>query len=287
MEVYLSSLILKEGETKDLDKNIIPPNATNQNVIWCSSNPSVATVHKTSGFVRAQNEGSATIYATAEDGSEVYGTCSVVVGNNPYIEVNEWLRLYRYPTVNKVGRVVNIPTVEPYIGSNGVQYYFTDRNCWCTQEPEMSTLINPNAVYQIIAETGVAPTIQRGTKGELMDENGRYWIAVGPNVVNPNHQPNQVPSPDEMYAKGVLDVVLKDQTGKLWYMPAIVGDTKAHTWTNGIIQTYKKFPNGQYESAGGNYNGTVAVELIGATSYDAWELNYKGYEIEKIIFYDN
>ena len=75
-----------------------------------------------------------------------------------------------------------------------------------------------------------------------------------------------------MYAKGVLDIVLKDENGTRWYIPAIVGGTKAHTWTNGIIQTWKSFPSGHYDSAknyslpGNEWYGTVAVEFIGPGS---------------------
>ena len=40
-----------------------------------------------------------------------------------------------------------------------------------------------------------------------------------------------------------------------------------------------------YGLVGNEYNGTVAIEFIGPSSVD--ELNSLGYQIEKIIFYDN
>jgi len=87
IDINPSNITLAEGETMFLNETVSPSNATNRSVRWRSSNPSVATVHKTSGLVRAQNEGSATIYATAEDGSEVYGTCSVVVSYGEYVDI--------------------------------------------------------------------------------------------------------------------------------------------------------------------------------------------------------
>ena len=213
---------------------------------------------------------------------------------NYCILVDGWLRLYVRPTVSCGGRTVSIPNVPQYVGSDGVIYKFTNKEYWSTRQPAMATYsINKWAFNQIIEKTGAEPIINVGPKGDLTDGNGRYWVAVGPNVVNPNHQPNATPTPSEMYANGVLDVVLRDKSGNVWYMPAVVGGTKAHTWQNGVIQTWKKFPDGGYDSAkkyglnGNEYNGTVAVEFIGVNSAAVRALNTGEYEIVEIIFYDN
>ena len=68
-----------------------------------------------------------------------------------------------------------------------------------------------------------------------------------------------------------------------------MGDTKAHTWNNGIIQTGYAYPNGTPfdDSAfngktGQTADGQVCVEFIGLIP-----LNGLGsYEIVKIIFYE-
>ena len=52
--------------------------ATNKNVSWWSDNPSVATVDS-NGKVKAIADGECTIYATAKDGSGVFGTRKVYV----------------------------------------------------------------------------------------------------------------------------------------------------------------------------------------------------------------
>ena len=72
-----SSISLVEGETTFLHKSVSPANATNQTVQWSSSNSCIATVNPNSGLVSAQNEGTATIYATAQDGSGKQGCCTV------------------------------------------------------------------------------------------------------------------------------------------------------------------------------------------------------------------
>ena len=51
---------------------------TNQNVVWSSNDESVATVSE-SGLVTAVAVGGTTIFATAQDGTGVYGSCTITV----------------------------------------------------------------------------------------------------------------------------------------------------------------------------------------------------------------
>ena len=77
--VSKSSLTLIEGKSSYLSCTVYPTYAANQTVVWSSSNIKVATVVPNTGLVMAQNVGSATITATAQDGSGVTGTCIVKV----------------------------------------------------------------------------------------------------------------------------------------------------------------------------------------------------------------
>lgn len=72
---------LNVGGTKQLTKTIAPEDTTNKNVTWSSSNESVATVTE-DGLIKAIAKGTAVITATAEDGSDVTGTCTVTVTEN-------------------------------------------------------------------------------------------------------------------------------------------------------------------------------------------------------------
>ena len=71
-------LILYEGHTETLTATVLPNNATNKTLNWTSSNTSVATVDQ-NGKVTAKAVGSATITATATDGSDVSASCQVSV----------------------------------------------------------------------------------------------------------------------------------------------------------------------------------------------------------------
>lgn len=66
------------GDTAKLTAKVEPTNATNPAVTWSSNNESVATVG-TDGTVTAVSAGTATITATAQDGSNVSGSCGVTV----------------------------------------------------------------------------------------------------------------------------------------------------------------------------------------------------------------
>ena len=68
---------LSIGESKTLTATVTPSNALNKNVTWKSSNTSVVTV--TNGTIKGIKEGTATVTATASDGSNVSASCTVTV----------------------------------------------------------------------------------------------------------------------------------------------------------------------------------------------------------------
>jgi hypothetical protein len=69
---------LEKGETISLTATFAPEDATNTDVVWKSSDTSVATVSD-DGVVNAIGAGTATITCTATDGSEVESSCTVTV----------------------------------------------------------------------------------------------------------------------------------------------------------------------------------------------------------------
>ena len=77
-----SNLSLYIGKTATLTATVTPENATNKAVTWESSDDTIATVDN-NGKVTAVKEGTATITATAADGSGKSATCTVTV-EKPY-----------------------------------------------------------------------------------------------------------------------------------------------------------------------------------------------------------
>ena len=72
-----TSATIETGKTQTLTVTITPSNASNKNVTWKSSNTGVATV--SNGVVTGVTPGTATITATAADGSGQSATCSITV----------------------------------------------------------------------------------------------------------------------------------------------------------------------------------------------------------------
>ena len=71
------ALTLKKGKSMALTAEIAPADATEQTLIWCSSDPKVATVTK--GKVKAVGVGSCEIICYASDGSNARTVCSLTV----------------------------------------------------------------------------------------------------------------------------------------------------------------------------------------------------------------
>lgn len=76
-----TSATLVPGEKLALTATVRPSTATYRKVTWSSLNESVATVDE-NGVITAVSEGTASIRATAIDGTGRYGTCRVTVANN-------------------------------------------------------------------------------------------------------------------------------------------------------------------------------------------------------------
>ena len=81
VELDRGAVTLQRGESVILSATVLPETALNKNLIWKSSDESVATVEAVddnTGIVVANNIGNATVYAISEDGS-LSAECSVAV----------------------------------------------------------------------------------------------------------------------------------------------------------------------------------------------------------------
>ncbi len=78
--VLPASATVTVNSSLTLTASVIPSNATNRNIIWTSSNNQIATV-STTGVVSGKKSGTATIKATAADGSGKFAQCTLTVSN--------------------------------------------------------------------------------------------------------------------------------------------------------------------------------------------------------------
>lgn len=106
----IETLSINVGKEHQFVATITPDDATNKTITWASSDPEVASINE-NGLLKAIKEGKTSISATANDGSEVQGSCEVIVtgiiSGIDGIETNE--RAY-FVINNGVLKLFNIPS---------------------------------------------------------------------------------------------------------------------------------------------------------------------------------
>lgn len=99
IDISPASRVMEIGETACLYLMMWPTNATNRSVDWESTDTYVATVNPTNGLVVARGEGTATIYASARDGSGKFGCCTIRVVKNREMRRMEDATNWRYTPI--------------------------------------------------------------------------------------------------------------------------------------------------------------------------------------------
>ncbi len=105
-----------KGKTVALTATVTPDTATNKTVKWTTSNENVATV-STGGVVTAKAAGTATITATAADGSGVTAICKITV-TNPVVKVTKVTLNKTTASVVKGKTLTLTATVTPTTATN-------------------------------------------------------------------------------------------------------------------------------------------------------------------------
>lgn len=118
LKLNKDSLTLQERGSDTLTATVEPADATNQDVIWKSSDTSIATV-SAYGTVTAISAGTATITATAKDGSGVSASCTLTVTH---------------------GKMVQTPKKDATCTVDGTEEYWTCEICGKHFEDESGTI---------------------------------------------------------------------------------------------------------------------------------------------------
>jgi len=157
--------------------------------------------------------------------------------------------------------------------------------------------INEYAVKQFEADK--EDLVMKKTEGGgFVNEEGRYWVAVGPEILRPGYnstfsEEKQTIAGNHFHYGTKIDVVLKNMSdNSLAYIECIVGDVMAHTHPYGVFQTGVPYPNSSNKNEDGSYarNGAY-IEFINApTTCKDGEVkringNMSKYVVEKIVVY--
>lgn len=118
LKLNKDSLTLQERGSDTLTATVDPADATNQDVTWKSSDTSIATV-SADGTVTAISAGTATITATAKDGSGVSASCTLTVTH---------------------GKMVQTPKKDATCTVDGTEEYWTCEICGKHFEDESGTI---------------------------------------------------------------------------------------------------------------------------------------------------
>ncbi len=161
-----SSATVLVGNTLSLTATVLPSDATNKNVYWSTSNPSVATV--INGIVYANGVGTATITVTTADGGY---TAKCVVTVVDYIPVSS-MTLNFTSIIVKTGHVV---ILEPIFTPEGAY----DKVIWSSSDESVATVYH-GVVRAISAGTATitATTVTDGVTATCV------VTVVGEGVVN-------------------------------------------------------------------------------------------------------
>ncbi len=141
------------------------------------------------------------------------------------VDINSWLTANSQSSISN-GRIVTIPDNDSLNFQN-----------WYAFEGSYG-------VTQLKNKAGL--TVIENEDGSVVNEDGRYWVAVSPKVFNPDYPDNGKiwAGYDGLELGTELDIkIMNEKTGEMSYIYAIAGDIKAHTYDNGVVQTGQPYPN--------------------------------------------
>ena len=120
-----TSVGIDKGQNYPIYAYVLPDDAKDKSLIWSSSDENVATVDA-AGLVTGVNEGTATITATAGDGSGVTGQCVVTVGSA--LPNLEQIQLNKSTYSVKVGKsvLVEVTPIPSTAQLTDIQYSIAD-----------------------------------------------------------------------------------------------------------------------------------------------------------------
>jgi len=145
-----SSTVIDPGKSEKLVPQFLPSDASNQNIIWESSDSTIAAVEQ-SGTVTAKSDGASVITVTTIDGNKT-AQCSVYV----YIQV-EQIRLYHNPIIEIDQTMKIVPDISPTDAFNKEVTWSTSNESVVSVSPDgvITAKAIGNAVISVVSLDGL------------------------------------------------------------------------------------------------------------------------------------
>ncbi len=157
-----SSKTMNIGSSAYLYETVCPANATNKCVAWSSNKTSVATVNPDTGLVIAQGTGTATITATAQDGSNKKGYCTITV--NPPVAVTG-------VEVCPTSLTMNVGDIEYLCASITPSNATNQTVTWCSSNENVATvgLYTGKVTAKMAGTTTITATTDDGERTDICE----------------------------------------------------------------------------------------------------------------------
>ena len=239
------------GQTVPLQATVLPENADNQDVVWNSTDATVATVNS-NGVVTAMRTGTTQIVATTADGTNLSATCDITVidaaGNyldaDPLTlhngdEVEFAIRMNNEATITAVQADIYLPNGVSIATEDG-EYLIDLVSARMGSNHVVSTNELPNGAIRMFITSATSKPF-KGNEGDLFILN----LVVGMDAVGGE------------YSLDLRNVILSDVNAQTYYAPDL-----------NVPVTIKDFILGDV-----NIDGTVNVSDYVATANYILELN--------------
>ena len=220
-------LNMKPGERfYNMYAHVYPTTATCSNVVWYSSNASVASVGYTDGYIFANSNGTATIYAAATDGSGVVGTCTVYVSD--IVEVDSITLNADSLTLEKNTGVQLYATICPSNASNKEVY-------WTSSNPEVATVSGDG--YVCAVSKGNAYIIATAAGGDGVSTSCSVYVE------------DKTLAQAIKFEKNIMYMYVSEEKENR-YEVRPTDANQAVTWSSGNIRVAKVDANGKVKATG-------------------------------------
>ena len=180
--VIPSSLHLLVGESKILETEVLPDNASIKDVQWTSSNEEIAVVDE-AGEVFALSPGKVKITATSMDGNDVKGVCWVYV--TPVVEISS-LSINSSEIYMLTGKSRQLSViVRPAVNTDSYTWYSSDTGIVVVDKNGTITTVGPGTA-EVYVESTAAGVLSKCIVHSLgisrssitLEQYDSYWLDV-------------------------------------------------------------------------------------------------------------
>ena len=262
------SATMYPGATKQLSVNITPSNATNKNVKWSSSDPTVLLVAD-NGSVTALKAGSATITATSVSSPSVAQQYTITVSNKPVTSVTVTPAT---ANITVGGQTTLTASVLPVDAGNANVYWGSSNT---------AVAVVNNGVVTGISE-GSATITATATDGSGCSASCNVTVSAAAPTPTPTSAPSNT------FAISETAVNLTAGSTKQLYTRLDGADTTSGTSWSSTDTSVATVVNGKVTAKKAGTATITALFDVGGTRYTAYStVTVTGYYVQHQITYGN